>query len=78
MFFRAFCSSCRGTPCQLRAPSCLYLSWDGEMGGTQSSQRPVADIGRALFLRRLLAFAGLGREAGGRSEEREELEPVLK
>lgn len=48
------------------------------MGGTQSSQRPVADIGRALFLRRLLAFAGLGREAGGRSEEREELEPVLK
>lgn len=52
---------------------------DGEMEGTWGSRRPAADIGRALFLRRRLALACLGREAGERSgEELEELGPVLK
>ena len=52
---------------------------DGEMECTRGSRRPAADIGRALFLRRHLALAGLGREVGERSgEELEELGPVLK
>ena len=39
------------------------------MEGTRSSLRPVEGIGRALFLRRLLAFAGWGREVGGGGEK---------
>lgn len=52
---------------------------DGETEGTWGSRRPAADIGRALFLRRHLVLACLGREAGERSgEELEELGPVSK
>lgn len=41
--------------------------------------RPVAYVGSASFLRRLQAFAGLGKGVGERSwEEREELQPLLK
>lgn len=53
-----------GTPVSCSKPFPQVPVPDGEMEGTQGSRRPAADIGRALFLRRRLALAGLGREAG--------------
>ena len=54
-----------GTPVSCSKPFPQVPVLDGETEGTRGSRRPAADIGRALFLRRRLALADLGREAGG-------------
>ena len=66
-----------GTPVSCSKPFPQVPVPDRETEGTRGSRRPAADIGRALFLRRRLALADSGREAGERSwEEPEKLGPV--